>query len=149
MDALEILGIVIPKGRQAGIVAGLERTIAKNKGVEFGSLLHMLGTQLTEDPYGKKTHEILLKINKDCTASLPVKPSQKSAAVGEKEAANSKKSKTATKKKAVPKKKKAAPANRSKEKESRSKEKESRSKEKPLKEKESRSKEKIHVLRSH
>ncbi|MCH2369291.1 MAG: hypothetical protein MK324_01995 [Pirellulales bacterium] len=113
LDALEILDIVTPKGRQSGKVAGLERTIAKNKGVEFGSLLHMLGTQLAEDPYGKKTHDILLKINKDCTDSLPVKPSKKSA-VEEKEAGNSRKSETAakkgTKKKAAPAKKKAAPA---------------------------------------
>ena len=114
LDALEILGIVTPKGRQSGKVAGLERTIAKNKGVEFGSLLHMLGTQLAEDPYGKKTHEILLKINKGCADNLPVKPSKKSAAVAEKESVNSEKSQTAakkvTKKKATPAKKKATPA---------------------------------------
>ena len=111
LDALEILSIVTPKGRQSGKVAGLERTIAKNKGVEFGSLLHILGAQLAEDPYGKKTHEILLKINKGCTDNLPVKPSKKSAAAEKEETGNSKKvARKITTKKAASKKKKAAPA---------------------------------------
>ena len=110
LNALEILDIVTPKGRKSGKVAGLERTIAKNKGVEFGALLHMLGTQLAADPYSKKTHDILLQINKDCANKLPVKPSKKSAVVdAATDSSSAKKSKPAvkntTKKKAAPKKK--------------------------------------------
>ena len=120
LDALQILGIVTPKAREQGKVAGLERTIAKNKGVEFGALLHMLGTQLASDPYNKKTHDLLLSINKDCAGNLPVKPSKKSSVSAHKAdepAGEDKKTKSAAKntekKKAAPKKKtakkKAAP----------------------------------------
>ncbi len=112
LDVLEILEIVSPKNRQQRKVPGLERTIAKNKGVEFGALLHMLGTQLAADPYNKKTHDILLQINKDCADNLPVKPSKKSASKDEKsdETSRAKKikssaGKAADGKKSAPKKK--------------------------------------------
>ena len=60
LDALQILGVVSVKNRNQGKVPGLERTIAKNKGVEFGALIHLLGIQLASDPYGKTTHDLLL-----------------------------------------------------------------------------------------
>jgi len=74
LDALLILGIVTPRDRRYKKVPGLERTISKNKGAEFGALLHLLSAELTSDPYGKKIRELLLKINPKCEDNLPQEP---------------------------------------------------------------------------
>ena len=43
MAAFHVLDLVSGKDVAAGVVPGLERAVAKSKGVEFGSLLHELG----------------------------------------------------------------------------------------------------------
>src|SRR5438105_3141359 len=42
LDVLYVLGIISENEAKTGKVSGLERVIPKNKGVEFGSLLHQL-----------------------------------------------------------------------------------------------------------
>jgi endonuclease III len=71
MEILRILDLVTDKDADAGVVPGLERAVAKNKGVEFGALLHQLAAEFTANPYVPNVHKILLAINPDATERLP------------------------------------------------------------------------------
>ena len=50
MAALRVLDLVTDKDAAAGVVPGLERAVAKAKGMEFGSLLHELGADYSANP---------------------------------------------------------------------------------------------------
>jgi endonuclease III len=73
-DCLAVLGLVTDADRQAGTVPGMERAIPKNKGVEFGSLVHQLGADFVANPYSPSLHKILLEIAPECKEHLPKKP---------------------------------------------------------------------------
>jgi endonuclease-3 len=64
---LGILGIASQSELASGNVAGLERAIAKNKGVEFGSLLHQLAADYIAAPHSPKVKKILVAIRPDAT----------------------------------------------------------------------------------
>ena len=51
LEVLGIVGIASPAEVQSGNVSGLERAIPKNKGVEFGSLLHQLAADYVHTPH--------------------------------------------------------------------------------------------------
>mgnify|MGYP001231403690 FL=1 len=74
LRAFTILGIVSEKDARKKRVPGLERAIGKNKGVEFGELVHQLGVNMENSPYGKVIQEILLGINPDIRERLPKRP---------------------------------------------------------------------------
>ncbi len=69
--ALRVLDLVTDKDAAAGVVPGLERAMAKSKGVEFGSMLHELGAQFSANPYSAAVREILLGIEPQCQGRLP------------------------------------------------------------------------------
>ena len=71
MAALRVLDLVTDKDAAAGVVPGLERAVAKSKGVEFGSMLHELGAQFSANPYSAAVREILLAIDPECQGRLP------------------------------------------------------------------------------
>lgn len=71
MAVLQIVGLVSKKDVEQGVVPGLERAIAKSKGVEFGSLLHQLGADYTANPYSPSVRKILLQIEPECKDRLP------------------------------------------------------------------------------
>ena len=71
MNVLRLLDLVTDKDAAAGEVPGLERAIAKSKGVEFGSLLHQFGADFSTNPYSPATRGILLEINPDVQNRLP------------------------------------------------------------------------------
>jgi endonuclease III len=71
MRVLRLLDLVTDKDVEAGAVPGLERAIAKSKGVEFGALLHQLGADFTANPYAPALRETLLQINPDIKDNLP------------------------------------------------------------------------------
>jgi endonuclease-3 len=77
MAVLRLLDLATDKDVEAQTVPGLERAIAKNKGIEFGSLLHQLGADFTANPYLPALHRILLQINPDIEAQLPKRRSKK------------------------------------------------------------------------
>ncbi len=54
---LGILGVATPAEVDSANVAGLERAIPKNKGVEFGSLLHQLAADYIAAPHSPKVKE--------------------------------------------------------------------------------------------
>ena len=71
MAALLVLDLVTEKDAAAVVVPGLERAVAKSKGIEFGSLLHELGADYSANPYSSPLRDILLQINPDCASRLP------------------------------------------------------------------------------
>ena len=73
----EILGIIGPAELQACTVQGIDRAIPKNKGIEFGSLLHQFGAQLVASPLSPQVHKLLLEIDSDCRERLPKRQSKK------------------------------------------------------------------------
>lgn len=113
MRALRIVGIVSEKEAAQQSIPGMERAISKNKGIEYGSLLHQLGVMLAANPYAPAVRQVLLEINPDCKSQLPKRVSKKAAQAAEKVASKAKsKSKSVDKAASVKKKtsKKAAPA---------------------------------------
>lgn len=85
LQALHVVDLVTDEDVQAGVVPGLERAIAKNKGEEFGSLLHQLGADFTANPYAPALHELLLQINPEAQARLPKRRAAKAAEQAEPE----------------------------------------------------------------
>lgn len=113
-EILLILDIISKNERRFRKVPGLERAISKNKGAEFGALMHAFSVDFAANPYDPKLHDLLLKINPKCKDNLPVEPieepeadksSEESAAAKQetKTSQSSKKSKDPAKKKATTK----------------------------------------------
>lgn len=71
IDAMQVLGVISEAEANAGRVPGLERAIPKNKGVEFGSLLHQFGADFYHSPHSSKVKSILLEIAPDAKDRLP------------------------------------------------------------------------------
>lgn len=58
-------------------VPGLERTIAKTKGVEFASVVHQLAVAFHKSPFGKEPREIVLSIASDAKDRFPKRGGRK------------------------------------------------------------------------
>ena len=122
VKALVVLGIVSEAEAKKRRLPGMERAIAKPKGIEFSSLLHQLGTDFDMTPFSTRVRAILLEIAADAKSRFPKRKTRKKAveevappAPAKAEAAPKK----AAKKKAAPKKaakKKAAPKKAAKKK---------------------------------
>ena len=109
IKALVVLGIVSETEAKKRRLPGMERAIAKPKGIEFGSLLHQLGTDFDMTPFSSRVRAILLEIAADAKLRFPKRKTRKKA---EEEVAQPAAPKKAAPKKAAPKKaapKKAAP----------------------------------------
>ena len=68
MQIMWLSGAVSESESESGKVPGLERTIAKNKAIEFSSLLHQAGVAFQANPKDKTVWEVLLSVNKDAKA---------------------------------------------------------------------------------
>jgi endonuclease-3 len=79
LRALYAVDLVTEEDGRAGVVPGLERAIPKNKGIEFGSLLHQLGADFIANPYTPAVRDILLEINPDVKDRLPKRRTRKEA----------------------------------------------------------------------
>jgi len=111
MKVMQVLDLVKEKDVTAGSVPGLERAIPKNKGVEFGALLHQFAVEFAATPHKPELRKILLEIDPDATPRLPkrrTKAAAKEKPESKKAATKPKTGKTATKKPAAQPKKKAA-----------------------------------------
>ena len=71
MAVLRVLDLVTEKDAAAGAVPGLERAVAKSKGIEFGSLLHELGADYSANPYSADRPRNSLQIEPECASRLP------------------------------------------------------------------------------
>ena len=74
---LRLVDLLSDKDVKADVVPGLERAIAKAKGIEFGSLLHQLGADFTANPYSPAIRSILLEINPQIKDQLPKRRARK------------------------------------------------------------------------
>lgn len=77
LEVLYVVGVINEKEREAGNVPGLERAIAKNKGVEFGSLLHQLGVEYARSPFSPATRKVIQAIEPGSKDRLPKRASTK------------------------------------------------------------------------
>jgi len=68
---LGILALASEKEVDTKVISGLERAIAKNKGVEFGSLLHQLSADFISNPFSAEVRQILLEIDPDAKSRWP------------------------------------------------------------------------------
>jgi endonuclease-3 len=71
MSVFRVLDLATEKEATAGEVPGIERAIAKNKGVEFGSLIHQLGADYLANPFAAQVREIILAIDPDAAQRFP------------------------------------------------------------------------------
>src|SRR5690606_36613366 len=65
LETLAILGIISYSEKEKRQAPGLERTIPKNKGVEFASLLHQLAADYYASPFSQRVRGILAEIDPD------------------------------------------------------------------------------------
>ena len=68
---MEVLGLISDTDAKKRHVPGMERTISKAKGSEFGSLLHQLGADFFTSPWGSKVRTILVEIEPAAKDRLP------------------------------------------------------------------------------
>ena len=85
LEALHVVDMTTETDVEARVVPGLERAVAKSKGIEFGSMLHQLGTDFLANRFSPAVQKILLQIEPDCKDRLPKrraakKPSKKQPA---------------------------------------------------------------------
>jgi len=76
MGALAVFALVGEGEKPKEGCAGMERAIPKNKGIEFGSLLHQLSADYIANPYSTNLHKILLEVDPEAKARLPKRPSK-------------------------------------------------------------------------
>jgi endonuclease-3 len=112
LDVLLVLDMVSEKDYEKRHVPGLERAVPKNKGAEFGSILHQLGSDYFSSPHSPRVRNIVLEINPEAKDRLPKRPGKETAAEQAKALKKAAKPERAPKPaaKAEPKKKTAKPA---------------------------------------
>jgi endonuclease III len=85
LRALEVVDLVGEQDVLSVVVPGLDRAIAKTRGIEFGSLLHQFGADFVANPYAPALHRILVEIDPSAGDRLPKRRSRRRAAAsGEK-----------------------------------------------------------------
>jgi len=77
LRVLHVVELINDKDLKAVTVPGMERAVAKSKGIEFGAMLHQLGADFVANPYSPNVREILLEINPDCKDRLPKRRARK------------------------------------------------------------------------
>ncbi len=82
LETLRIIGVVSDEEAQEKRVPGLERAIAKNKGVEFGSLLHQLGVDYGSSPFSPRVRAVILEIAPDAKERFPKRSGRKEGGEG-------------------------------------------------------------------
>ncbi len=76
ITVMEILDLATPKDAEAGSVPGLERSVAKNKGIEFASLLHQFAVDFAATPHKPELRKSLLEIDPEAAPRLPKRRSK-------------------------------------------------------------------------
>lgn len=82
LTVLRLLDLVSDADVHSGEVPGVERAIAKNCGVEFGSLLHQVAADFTANPFAPAVRAILKEIDSSVEARLPVRRVARHESVG-------------------------------------------------------------------
>ncbi|MFN9342434.1 MAG: hypothetical protein ACK6DB_07555 [Planctomycetota bacterium] len=71
LNLMYTIGAITEEEQKQGKIPGLERTIPKNKGVEFGSLVHQLAVAFHANPQDKKIRDIILSIDTAAADRFP------------------------------------------------------------------------------
>ena len=79
LGVLVVLGVITEQEAQAHSVPGLERTIPKSKGQEFGLLMHQLGAEFVASPFSPHLRDLLLSIAPDAKERMPKRTTKKPA----------------------------------------------------------------------
>jgi endonuclease-3 len=77
LDLLFVLGVISEAEAHSGKVSGFERVIPKNKGAEFGSLLHQLAADYHANPFSPNVRKLILSINPDAKDRFPKRGAKK------------------------------------------------------------------------
>ncbi|MBN2217123.1 MAG: hypothetical protein JW719_07085 [Pirellulales bacterium] len=80
LEVMRILDLATDKEVEERSIAGLERAIAKNKGIEFGSLLHQLGAEFTANPFAAELRNKLLEVDPQAKKRWPKRGAAKKPA---------------------------------------------------------------------
>ncbi len=119
LGALHVVDMTTEEDVKECVVPGLERAVAKSKGIEFGSMLHQLGADFVADRFSPAVQKILLQIDPDCKDRLPkrraAKKTSKKRATAKKPVATAKKKPAASKKRTKAKASSGASAKKSNE----------------------------------
>lgn len=91
IDVLLVVGAVTPPEVSKQSFGSIERAISKNKGIEFGSLLHQLGADFVASPFSTNLHKTLLEIDSGAKSRLPKRGGKKEAEPAPKSKAKRKK----------------------------------------------------------
>lgn len=83
LEVLRITGVISDEEAQQKKVPGLERAIPKNRGVEFGSLLHQLGADYAQAPHSQRVRAILLEIAPEAKDRFPKRLVKRTGEEGE------------------------------------------------------------------
>lgn len=86
MSVMQALDLATPEDAETGIVPGLERAVPKNKGVEFGSMLHQFAVDFAATPHKPELRKCLLEVDPEAGPRLPKRRSR-AAPEGDVEAA--------------------------------------------------------------
>ena len=105
LQLLVWLGLISEAEAASYRVPGLERTISKKQGPDFGSLLHQLAVDFAASPFSPRVRNILVEIAPEVKDRLPKRAVRKAAVKSKKKATVKDKKKVADK---SPTKKKAA-----------------------------------------
>lgn len=71
LTLLHTIAAITDEEFQQAKVPGLERTIPKNKGAEFSSLVHQLAAEFLANPHDKRIRDIVLQIDSAATDRFP------------------------------------------------------------------------------
>lgn len=71
LNLMYTIGAITEEEQKQGKIPGLERTIPKNKGAEFASLVHQLAVAFHANPQDKKVREMILQIDADAAGRFP------------------------------------------------------------------------------
>lgn len=77
LDLMLILGVITDTEYGKQQVPGLERAVAKSKGVEFASLMHQLAAELRAAPHTARVRSIVLEIDPEAKDKLPKRGAKK------------------------------------------------------------------------
>ena len=76
-NLMYVCGVISEDEAKKGKVPGLERTIAKTKGIEFASVVHQLAAAFHKSPFGKDARAIILSIAPDANDRFPKRGGRK------------------------------------------------------------------------
>ena len=77
LNLMHVCGVISEDEAAKGKVPGLERTIAKTKGIEFASVVHQMAAAFRKSPHNKDIRAIILKVAADAAERFPKRGGRK------------------------------------------------------------------------